>query len=135
MSLFAAAAAVGAVAQDLVYGETIGFEPQVNGPAAEFVAAGADPNRIARDLVGIYDSDLAVARPVGSGANTHDSIDVAATAAQVDFALGLFATEADQPVEGDHLVLKDRVGLPRVKVLSARPDNFGRLLCLVAPLG
>ncbi len=106
MSLFAAAEAIGAAARDLCYAETIGFEPQLNDDCAEFVAAGADPNRAARDLFGIYDSDLAVARPVGSGANTHDSIDVAATAAQVDFDLGQFPTEADRPVEGDHLVLK-----------------------------
>ncbi len=135
MSLFAAAEAIGAAARDLCYAEAIGFEPQLNDPSAEFVAAGADPNRTACDLLGIYDSDLAVARPVGSGANTHDSIDVAATPAQVDFDLGQFPTPADQPVEGDHLVLKTRPGQPRVKVLSARPDNFGRLICLVAPLG
>lgn len=136
MSLFATASAIGAVAQDLLYGEVIGFEPRASDDAgAEFVAAGPDPCRPARDLVGIYDSELALAQPLGSGANTHDTIDVAATSAQVDLDVAQFPTEDDRPVQGDRLVLKERPGAPRVKIVSARPDAFGRLICVVAPLG
>lgn len=136
MSLFATASAIGAATHDMLYGEVIGFDPRASDDeGAEFVAAGPDPDRPARDLVGIYDSDLALAQPVGSGANTHDTVDVAATAAQVDFDIAQFPDEADRPVQGDRLVLKERPGAPRVKIVSARPDAFGRLICTVAPLG
>lgn len=131
MSLFAAAAAIGAAANDLCYDEVIGFEPRA---PAQVVAAGVDPNRLARDLVGIYDAELAIAHPVGSGANTHDTVDVGATSAQVDFDLAQFASEADLPVKGDRLVLRERPGQPQVRISSARPDAYGRLICIVEPV-
>ena len=131
MSLFAAATAIGAAANDLCYGEVIGFEPRA---AAQVVAAGPDPTRAACDLVGIYDAELAIAHAVGSGANTHDTVDVGATSAQVDFDLGQFASEADQPVKGDRLVLRERPGQPVLRISSARPDAFGRLICIVEPV-
>ena len=110
----------------------IGFEPR---GASQVVAAGPDPNRSECDLVGIYDAELAIAHPVGSGANTHDTVDVAATSAQVDFDLAQFASEADRPVKGDRLVLRERTGQPRVRISSARPDAYGRLICIVEPVG
>lgn len=132
MTLFAAAAAIGAAVQDIVFGEPIAFLPWAKG---KYVAGSADPDRPARDLVGIFDEELVTVRPVGSGANTHDTVDLTGSAAQVEFNLALFPTETDRPRQGDHLQLTGRAGQPSYSVKSVRPDDTGRLVCIVGPTG
>lgn len=135
MSGFAAAFAVAAAPLDILYGEPVRLRPQVNGAAAEMVAGGDDPDRPARDLVGIFDDEAVISRVVGSGANTHDNADVVACKSQVDFDAALFPTAADLPVQGDVLELTDRPGPPRYAIVSVQPDGVSRVVCLVTASG
>lgn len=135
MSDFADAFAIGASALDALYGEPVQLVPQLNDETAAVVVRGVDPNRPAQNLVGIYDDVAVISRVVGSGANTHDNIDVLASKAQVDLDAAQFPTTVSLPLQGDILVLTARAGAPRLSIVSVQPDNVSRIVCLVEPAG
>lgn len=135
MSGFAAALAAADVAVDAVYGTPVEWRPQVNGAAAEYVAGGADPNRPSLTVTGIFDDDATVVRTVGSGANTHENADVLAGKSQIDMALDQFTTEAGLPVQGDLIALVSEPSVPVYQIVSAEPDEYGRLICLLTKRG
>lgn len=117
---------------DVALGETIEFRPQV---AGEIVVVGADPNRSVRALIGIFRDDVMISRPVGSGANTHETADVAVSQTQIDFDENLFPAIADRPRDGDILALVERDGAPEFQIESVEPDHLAKIVCVVTPLG
>ena len=117
---------------DDAMGETIEFRPQED---SELIVLGADDERPVRVLVGIFQNDVAVSRPVGSGANTHETADITVTQTQIEFSEDLFPTPADLPRDGDVFALTDRDGTPRYQVESVEPDRFAKVVCIVTALG
>ena len=135
MTGFADAHAIGAEIHDVHFGETVRLLPQLSGEATEFVSGGLDPDRPVRDVVGIFDDEPVISRVLGSGANTHDAIDVTTGKSQVEFDAALFPTPDDLPIQGDILALVERPGAPRYAVVSVQPDDTCRVVCLVTALG
>lgn len=135
MSGFAAALAAADIAVDAVYGETVEWRPQSNGAAAEYVAAGADPARPVLTVTGIFDDDATIVRTVGSGANTHENADIVTGKSQIDMALDQFTTPAGLPVQGDVIALVSQPGTPLYQIVSAEPDEYGRIICLLTKRG
>lgn len=135
MTSFAAALAIADVATDALYGEVVEWRPQLSGAAAEYVDGGADPARPVRTVTGIFDDDAVLVRTVGSGANTHENVDVLAGKSQIDLALNQFSTPAGLPVQGDLIALVSQPGTPIHQIVSAEPDEYGRLICLLTKRG
>ena len=117
---------------DGMLGEAIEFRPQ---EPSELIVVGADDERPVRTLIGIFQDDATISRPVGSGANTHETVDITVTRTQVDFDEDLFPTLADRPKDGDILALVERDGAPLFQIESVEPDHLAKVVCIVTPLG
>ena len=114
------------------FAEPVEFRPQVD---SEIIVVGADPDRPVRALIGIFSERVVIAKPVGAGADTHDTVDVTTSRTAIDLAASLFASVSDYPRQGDILVLTTRVGLPQYQIESTEPDHVSRIVCIVTPLG
>ncbi len=114
------------------FGELTRIEPQA---AGEFVVAGADLQRPAYEVVGTFRPRaevMSIRNPKGGAAA--DNVSVSTALDQFSFLKSVLGNPARWPRAGDHIVRKDKPGMPRFKVSRAFADGLVRLTCIVVPL-
>lgn len=112
------------------FGERLELVPQASG---RYVAAGDDPSRPARQVIGILDLKPTVRRPEGRHAFSADRPDVVTTNASVDFAEEALGPADQWPRKGDVIRALDRDGAPEVEVVTELPSGIGRVSYRVRP--
>jgi hypothetical protein len=116
---------------DAMFGEPVDLVPQLSG---KYIRGGDDPANPRRSLIGIFNDESIVDTVKGSGANTHENIDVLTRRTSVDFDQALF-TGFPLPKPGWIIVATSQPGSPRYVVVTAEYDGISRVVCKVTPLG
>jgi len=131
-SLFAELETLASAAVDTVMGELFRIEPQAKGGVFAGSADGARP--VLDDVVGIIDFKPVTITAQDEGTYDGFQPQLAGDEIHISFAESSFPNAASWPKAGDHVVAKERSGMPKFK-LSRSPDRdgIGRFICVCVP--
>lgn len=129
MSRFRDAFQAAAPSLDRAFGERLEIRRAAGGEFTRLPAVASDPPAI---VVGILDLPNDVVR--AKGENDAAKSDVLAQKPTAEFRDTLFAGVLAPPAQGDEIVALDRAGVPRFRVLDAKPDGVAHIVCQLAPL-
>jgi hypothetical protein len=115
---------------DAMFGEPVDLLPQIINSGSKYLRLGDDPGTPRRSLIGIFNDDSIVDTVKGSGANTHENIDVLTRRTSIDFDQTLF-DGFPLPAQGWIIVATSQPRLPRYSVVTAEYDGLSRVICKV----
>lgn len=116
------------------FGEPVVLIPQTKGKAGgnAYFKRPADETATGTPLVAIFTDETAIDRVLGSGANTHENVDVLTAKSSFEFDHSLFASHGGpnpDPLEGWLIQAITQPRSPRYVITTVEPDGVSRLLC------
>lgn len=129
-TLFAQMETAVSAAVDHLHMERTRITPRVKG---EFVRGGQDPNRVAREVMGVIDLNPVTIRAREQSEYDGFRPELDGEKVHVSYTASRLGSPVDMPRTGDLIEALDRPGVPKYQITIVEGDGLGRVLCRCVP--